>query len=195
VTRSTGGTWGALGAAAAATIVLDPATRTFTGAVGESMASPVQTVTVRNGGQTDMTPTLGTLTGTAAPYLTPTLVTHPDTGLATITLTVHTVPPTGGTYSFSLPVLATGASNTPQALTGAITIAPRFARRLDTRVRLGQDVLARVLWVSSDPAVVAIVDDGHPDECLAIGRTPGQVCLTQSHNGSVVAFQTLTVLA
>ena len=84
-------------------------------------AGAPQTVTISNaGGGSLTTPTVGTITGTASTYVgTPTIT---GTGPWTLTVTPNAAGASAGTYQAVIPILSTGAANTPQNVTATLTV-------------------------------------------------------------------------
>lgn len=110
-------------AAASPTIVLETTTRNFNATEGGADPGP-QTVTITNGGTGTLATCVPTVTdgsGGPATWLVATVSGSGNSQLLTLTPTTGAL--TAATYPYSVSLASAGASNTPQVVSGAFTVA------------------------------------------------------------------------
>lgn len=105
--------------AVAPTINLTPSTLNIT-VQDETTGTAVPIAISNSGGSSLATPTVGTLTGTGAAYLGTPAIT--GSGPWTLTITPDATGGTAGVYQATVPILSTGASNTPYNLDVIVTV-------------------------------------------------------------------------
>ena len=119
--------------APAPAIGLAPTSLAFS--VVDETVGTAQTVIISNAGTGTLAdPTVGTVTGAGAPYLSTVEIT--GSGPWTLTVTPDATGGTPGTYAASIPILSTGATNTPLALPVTITVTAAAQAFLSATISL-----------------------------------------------------------
>lgn len=166
------------------TLAVSPTALTFS--VVDEQAGTAQTVTISNvGSGTLATPTVGTITGAGAARIASAVITGSG---PTYTLTVT---PTGvggtvgGPYPLSIPVISSGASNTPLAVTADVTVTSAQTAVLSL-VRTLDDF--RYTVGGSNPAAltIGILNVGS-------GTLQGPTILSSGYSGAHTGWATPTI--
>ena len=158
---NTGATRGVTFVVAAGTpsIAISPSS-TFSITLQDETVGTAQTRTISNAGRGTMaTPSVGTVTGTGAAYVGTPAIT--GSGPWTLTVTPNATGGTPGTYTASIPIISSGASNSPQTVTANVTV---------TAAPLALLSLTRTI----DDAAIQVGDPNPPSEVTGIQSANGQ---------------------